>query len=688
MRKDMVVEPKKSKKDDLTNSKILAMAQMKIIKGYKAVKIDRIESVLIAYNKCTGSNHKYPGSNNAQIMAVRDLGLTKGQVQVANFGNHTMHAIKADMARGATLQAAYYRYVGLNNIQVEAVSDLGLTRNQVQVYELNFGVINSIKSDMAQGVSLEDAYTKYVGLSYAQCDAIRELGLTRDQVKIANFSYETVYAMENLMRRGKDLAAAYEMVKGKSHDALKQTVLKFLLDNRKQTVPLAAMTTIRVVVSPGRGNGHQRAALTLMLRLRELGFNGAFDVVCKDHLGGNQYDPATDSYFTVNTPDISERVRNMLPNYNTAPEDSAGFKNIPEFGSIRITSLPHDYSTIMQFIKVDLVVRAAADTELDYRADATVFNGTSFISLQPTDWYQGRSYVVDQDGVIFELASAKQSRLATKNSTCTATADIKLTAVEERILTYLQTNNFNTQLVYGLYPSSKYNIETRKMETSGNLDEALEVRRIVEANQHLSKITGKPTLLLLPQEVAQDPQFKSSIRSSCDATHFVDFTNHNCLFNVSSYDPESVIIAYTGALQQQFFDYLMLQGTTLPPVIEGCNSREICENAGKPFIHGSGINDPLRKYAVGLKFQQELHSKASKCLETGQIEFLPALIEYMLQVLQREDGLLDYHLQRLQQYHEQPDATNAALEMLGTVFAEATAIHESTVKPAKKLCRP
>ena len=49
---------------------------------------------------------------------------------------------------------------------------------------------------------------------------------------------------------------------------------------------------------------------------------------------------------------------------------------------------------------------------------------------------------------------------------------------------------------------------------------------------------------------------------------------------METYKAGDVVVAYTGRLQQTVFDHLMLRGTTLPPV-EGCNSRETCESAGR-----------------------------------------------------------------------------------------------------------
>ena len=86
--------------------------------------------------------------------------------------------------------------------------------------------------------------------------------------------------------------------------------------------------------------------------------------------------------------------------------------------------------------------------------------------------------------------------------------------------------------------------------------------------------------------------------------YFVDLTKGD--LDTSLYNVADVIVAYTGFLQHAVFDYLMLQGTTLPPIIEGCNSMETCNSSGRPFIHGSGPPSNLQIYNVSLQQKQEL----------------------------------------------------------------------------------
>ena len=209
------------------------------------------------------------------------------------------------------------------------------------------------------------------------------------------------------------------------------------------------------------------------------------------------------------------------------------------------------------------------------------------------------------------------------------------------------------------------------MKESGNLDEAIEMQRIVEANLLLDQKTGKPSILLLPQSIALDAYFISTVTGKSGHIHFVDLTKGD--LDIREYKAGDVVVAYTGRLQQTVFDHLMLQGTTLPPVIEGCNSRETCESVGRPFIHGSGKHQNLIQYEVESD-KQELHTKASLCLEQGDAKYVRELFQYMEESLDSNPELLVYHKQRKEAFLRRPDACEVAFDALGIEYKVTPAV--------------
>jgi hypothetical protein len=600
------------------------------------------------------------------------LGLGHAQVLAPNFGYHTVSAIKAEIETGASLEDAFAKYRDLNNIEIQAMTELGLSRAQVLAPNFDYHTVSAIKAEIETGASLEDAFAKYRDLYNIEIQAMTELGLSRAQVLAPNFDYHTVSAIRDLQKRTRGLSSidAFEMVKGKSYSETTAFVESYLAATKKAQKPISEMTLIRVVVNTGRGFGHQRAAITLMQKLREMGFKGTFDIQCDDRLGANLMNTKTGVMYINGEPLVSRQLIGMIPGFESSRPTRKGVKIVAGLGAVNISSLPHDYTRRddLGLPEADLAVCAAEDSSVQ-REDlkARTFNAASYIALEPTDWYQGSCFVTDQDGFVTALPPASTMRLSSMAAyQLPDISSIPLSVTEQRIMDITGNAGINSQLIYGLYPERHHDIESGGMKESGNLDEAIEMRRIVEANLLLSQKTGKPSILLLPQSIALDTDFIRTVTGKSSHIHFVDLTKGD--LDIGEYKDGDVVVAYTGRLQQTVFDYLMLQGTTLPPVIEGCNSRETCESVGRTFIHGSGKYDHLKEYKVEEDDKQQLHTQASLCLEQGDSKYVPQLVQYMEESLTSNQELLAYHKQRREDFLRRPDACEVALDTLGIKY--------------------
>ncbi|MBM3590804.1 MAG: hypothetical protein FJX30_05495 [Alphaproteobacteria bacterium] len=565
-----------------------------------------------------------------------------------------------------------------NKYQQQDGLKLGLTREQVLTPNFGAHTINAIQKEIEKGVELQVAFKKYSTLNIAEVDGITKLGLTREHVLTPNFGYHTLYAVKDILKRTKELSSdqAFEMVKGKSSQDTKKFVESYLSTTKKAQKPIDEMGLIRVVVNTGRCFGHQRSAITLMQKLREMGFNGTFDIQCDDRIDADLIDTKTGKMYKNTEPLVSPQLIGMIPGFESSPPNGDGIRFVAGLGNVKISSLPDDYRSrgSLGFIEADLAVCAADDDNFGKDTKAKTFNARSYIGLEPTDWHQGSCFVTDQDSVVTQLPPASTMRLSSRAaSQLPDISSIALSKTEERILDITRGGtNINSQLVYGLYPEKVFNIESKTIKESGNLDEAIEMQRIVEANLVLSKKTGKPSILLLPQKVALDANFISKVKVVNDHIHFLDLTKDK--LDMRTYQAGDVVVAYTGHLQQIVFDHLMLQGTTLPPVIEGCNSREICESAGRPFIHGSGKHDPLKQYDVRSGGKQELHTQASLCLEKGIQIYVPQLVQYMEESLKSNPELTAYQQQRRESFFTRPDACEVAFEALGIEYRKSPSL--------------
>ena len=600
------------------------------------------------------------------------LGLSRAQVLSADFGEHTVTAIKAEIGKGVSLEDAYAKYRELNNIEINAMTELGLSRAQVLSADFGVYTFRAIKEEIRKGVSLEDAFAKYRELKYIEINAMTELGLSRAHVLAPNFGSHTISAIKDIKKRTKELtfSEVFEMIKGKSCQETQEHVKAYLESTRKIQKPLSEMALIRVIVNTGRGFGHQRAAITLMQKLREMGFKGTFDIQCDDRLGANLFNTETGIMYQNKEPLVRRQLISMIPGFESAESGMDGVRVVYNLGAVKISSLPNDYASRsnLGLPEADLAVCAAQDSNiLNEDKKANVFNATSYIGLEPTDWIQGSCFVTDSDGVVTRLPPATTMRLSSVVAyQLPDISSIPLSIIEQRIIDITNNAEINSQLVYGLYPEMHYSIESNGMKETGNLDEAIEMQRIVEANLLLNQKIGKPSILLLPQTIALDADFIRKVKDRNRKIHFVDLTRGD--LDIGSYKAFDVLVAYTGRLQQTVFDHLMLQGTTLPPVIEGCNSREACESVGRPFIHGSGKHDHLKQYEIEAGDKQVLHTQASLCIEQGDPIYVSKLVQYMEESLTSNPNLLAYHMQRRDAFLRRPDACEVAFNALGIKY--------------------
>ncbi len=556
------------------------------------------------------------------------------------------------------------------------MTQLGLTRSQVLALNFGYHTMRAIKAEMQKGVLLEDAFEKYRNRNNIEIQAMLELGLACAQVLAPNFGAHTISAIKDMQKRTEELSSldAFEMLRGKSDRDTTTFLEAYLLAKKKAQKPIADMLLIRVLVDVGRGFGHQRAAITLMQKFREMGFKGVFDIQCNDKLGANLQSTKAGRVKEYKNEELlaSRQLVSMIPGFELSSPSREGVRTVAGLGAVKISSLPHAYSSRgdLGFSKADLAVCAAEDDPIQRKdTKAKTFNAVCYIGLEPTDWHKGSCFVTDSDGVVTQLPNASTLRLSSEAAyQLSDISSIRLSETERRIIGITRDAAINSQLVYGLYPGKHYASNCGGMKESGHLDEATEMQRIVEAHLLLSQKTAKLSVLLLPQDIALNVDFIRKVKGRAGNIYFADLTRGD--LDAGAYNATDVVVAYTGRLQLTVFDYLMLQGTTLPPIIEGCNSREICESAGRPFIHGSGKYNHLKEYKVEAGDKQRLHAQASLCLERGDQQYVPQLVQYMEESSASNHQLMEYHKKRRRAFFTRPDACETALDALGISYLE------------------
>jgi hypothetical protein len=406
--------------------------------------------------------------------------------------------------------------------------------------------------------------------------------------------------------------------------------------------------SIRIIINPGRGMGHQKAAITAMHKLREMGFKGFFDI---------RYEEET-SFLAQHGP-IVDRLKILIPGYE--PTNIDGPNNVwtnashADLGAINITRLPavrrgRPISQVYNLPRSDLTISAGGAGKLSGIA-CEAYNTEAFISLQPTDWPEQRYVAFEKMAVTLLGDDIRLSAHAE-----TALQEWKpATSVESNIQRICEIKSLNTQLVYGLYSPSEDECDSKILSPTG------ECKNLISAHRILQKEEKKPVVLFFPQAICQDPNFQNEMNFYFKNIIFLDLTKQTEKdFNFNDLPSDAVVIAYTGNLSHQMFNQLMMNKTTYPPVIEGCNSRNECEANGKPFLHAG--SDRFNIYEIDEKYsdQQRTHIEASVCLRSKDAEIMP-LVGYLRGA--KTEPYISYHNQRQKGFLARPDACEVSLNI-------------------------
>ena len=445
-------------------------------------------------------------------------------------------------------------------------------------------------------------------------------------------------------------------------------------------INLIDLEIIRIVINIGRGFGHQNAALTLMKNLRSKGFEGTFDILYNDIDKYKEYaDPNRNEQIGL----FGKNLEKLIDGFEVKRIKDYTPESIEhkELGKLKITHFPEEGN-----IKLDNVIlsmSAANDCpifdEAKYKAK---FNTENFIQLQPTDWV-GFRQVIDKNNNLVWFSNDPRLSENKKIDYDNAKEVLKNSALSA----LLDNKKINSQLIYGLYPDiDKENYEwnsaaqeyIRKWKKKPNLNPLLILSRLIDANLSINDKSEnkKPTIFICPQKIITNSELQDKLLSSYKSrVKFI--STKNLQQEIDDVENENkVLILHTGELSKTIFDYLLLEQTNLPPCVEGCNSREACEEKGRPLIFMNNINIKLPKYEVKDKTMQDLRFNASECLKKEFISDLTSLEDFINRARLNEPSLKSYQNERQEKYLSRPDIVSMALDTLGVAYNEGKQLEE------------
>lgn len=431
---------------------------------------------------------------------------------------------------------------------------------------------------------------------------------------------------------------------------------------------------IRIIINRSRGFGHQSSAITIMNKLRDLGFIGTFDIHFKEFLPEPSWELKNKEFLPglflkLKNKEFLPKPSSELKNYDERGYVEKSLRHLfykklesfdlypvqefvdhPIFGSVRISRLPNIPSNQRSFNlnEIELTISGGNDWWFLINDHCARYNTKTYVQLQPTDWDEWGMFIQQEQMKKYHLPL--NLRLSEPVKCDNSESKIPNPNFKRKTIYELTKVDSNTQLVYGVYKSLS------------SLDPVLEWLRLLQAHEILQQKTDKRSLIFFPQEICKQHDFQGPLNKRFKLSWY-DMTSYPSLLELSNSSLTHIICM--DKMSKPTFNWLMSEGTTLPPVIEGCNSRETCEYMGWPFIWGGSQNESLIEYPVDNQYTdfQKLHKLASRCLQTGSEENVPDLTNYMLMSLRGE--LNSYHENRRHEYLKRPDAVEFVLKELG-----------------------
>src|SRR5262245_14195473 len=147
----------------------------------------------------------------------------------------------------------------------------------------------------------------------------------------------------------------------------------FNAENEKLGKPIEDIKEIRIIIRNGRGLGNQKAGITLMQRLRELGFKGTFDI---RYLSG-----------------CADRLQKLIPEFKPLHKGTISIQD-KNLGELTLTPLSEK-----QDFPSTLITMVGADDfgNLFLEKKCQEYNTDYYVTAKATDFHLGSYQVISRD---------------------------------------------------------------------------------------------------------------------------------------------------------------------------------------------------------------------------------------------------------------------------------------------------
>jgi hypothetical protein len=364
----------------------------------------------------------------------------------------------------------------------------------------------------------------------------------------------------------------------------------------------------------------------------------------------------------------------------------------PVLGDLMITRLPSNRSE-WHLDQIPLSFIAATDKLTPRNRPASTYMSDISVVTQPTNWKaqcfidiydQVRPILIEEQLCSFSYNNKQYCIDINDSAAIVAMCESQAFSGDSKLLQVLQAFKMAQQKQneqsyrsrdIALFESMRFNdlrdIKSRHFEPTYNKTvyrDPLEQLQDLIAFYNANKISMKTPYVLLV------PNFEKVFVNTPNEIILDILGNHvKIIKNIAdiNYNDDYIYIMLTGHLHPEVFDYLTTLPDMLPAIIEGCNSVELCEYTGTPFLLlGRNGNLVQKLFTEDENFDrvQNLHINASLYLSNGNEEKKQDYLDYMHLAISKPNELEQYCQQRKEIYKStRTDVIDRSLQVITAI---------------------
>jgi len=330
---------------------------------------------------------------------------------------------------------------------------------------------------------------------------------------------------------------------------------------------------VRVYFANSPSMGHQSNTYQMMLQIREMGFNGKFEIIFNDDKNGY----LSTSDIDLNT---SQKMKYFFPEFIP---NSPGIQSLDEGKLVFIPKsiFDKDYN---KWEVADLAFTGGQDFD---KMNATKIKAKAYLDLYPSKFGglhpETISYFENNQSIDIRAYNGLDTPAYIPKNLSEVENLLKMKdEVSKSVIAILKQGGI-TMPIYGL--KGYHNLSP-----FGYADQRL-VNIVKNVQEALSDSTNKETklatsLFVLNQLSEEDKiNIKNGLKKLDPSIIVVDLTIGEPVINATDIRFKNKIIVYlTGGVPPDLFNY-MITSSQLPPVGGGANFKQIMKQAKRPYLH-------------------------------------------------------------------------------------------------------